>query len=129
MPDALNPQVVDSVTTDNIKTIAEAGAHAMATAMQNLAAFQQASNSNILAIQQAAQQSLVAQTNAMTNLLMATTGAIVKNLLEVDPGEAISVQKELSGNDTAQMLAQLLAALNSGQQGVKSAGNTPPVTP
>lgn len=129
MPAELNPQVVDSVTTDNIKTIAEAGAHSIAVAMQNLVSFQQVSNSNLLAIQNAAQQSVLAQTQALTNLMMATTGAIVKNLLEVDPGEAISVQKELSGNDTAQMLAQLLAALNSGQQGVKSAQTTPPVTP
>lgn len=52
-----------------------------------------------------------------------------KKLTEVDTLEALSVSKAMTGNDTAQVLAQLLADLGTGEQVSKTAGNTPPVTP
>jgi len=66
---------------------------------------------------------------SMSQLNMAVTSKCVELVLAGQAEEAVSIQKTLTGNDLAQQLQQLLTALNSGQQGVKSAGNTPPVTP
>lgn len=114
----VNEQVIDSVTTGNVKTIAEAGSF-----------YTQMGFSNAVANQQLAQANALAHQQAMNQISQAATGALVKSIIEVDPSQAVAEQKVLSGNDTAGFLAALLAALNSGQQGVKAAGNTPPVTP
>jgi len=118
MPDVVNPQAVDAVTLSNVKTIAETGAAANA----NLA--QMAANAAGLAVQNA-----VAQQQQMNQIGNALTTQAVNLLLNIDPAEAIAASKAMTGNDTAATISNLLAALNSGQQGVKSAGNTPPVTP
>jgi hypothetical protein len=99
--------LVDSVSNANIKTIAEAGAHAMAQIFQSSAAH--ANRLNILA------------EGALAKSL--------KNMQELDVSEAVSEQKVLSGNDLGQVLASLNAAVAAAQQLVKGAGNTPPVTP
>lgn len=114
----VNEQVVDSITTGNVKTIGEAGSF-----------YTQMGFANAVANQQQAQQNALSHQQAMNAISQAATGAIVKSLIEVDPSQSVSENKLLTGNDTAAMLANLLAALNSGQQGVKAAGNTPPVTP
>lgn len=100
-------EALDAVGHNNVKTIGEAGAFYAAQMMADT----------------------VGDARAFAEIRRASTAASVKLLLEADPIEAISVQKVLSGNDTASTLAQLLAALNSGQQGTKSAQTTPPVTP
>lgn len=115
---AVNEQVVDSVTISNVKTIAESGSF-----------YAQMGFANAVANQQQAQQNALSHQQAMNQISQAATGAIVKSLIEVDPSQSVSESKLLTGNDLASTLAQLLSALNSGQQGVKAAGNTPPVTP
>lgn len=100
-------EALDAVAHNNVKTIGEAGAFYASLAMADA----------------------VADQRAFGEIRRAATSAAVKNLLEADPIEAVSTLKVLSGNDSAQTLATLLAALNSGQQGVKVAQTTPPVTP
>jgi len=118
MADVVSPQVVDSVTIDNVKTIAGSAAAANA----NLA--QMAASAAGLSIQNA-----VSQQQAMQQISNAIVTQAVNLLLNADPSEAISVSKEMSGNDLGQQLAQLLAVIASNQQSSKAAGNTPPVTP
>jgi len=103
---ALPDDIRESLAVSNIKTIAEAGAFFMARGFADATAH--ANRLNILA------ETAMAQA--------------VKGLQEVDPIEAISTLKMLSGNDVATTLAQLLTSLASGQQAVKSAQTTPPVT-
>lgn len=71
----------------------------------------------------------VSHQQSMNAIAAAATGNIVRNLTEVDPMQAISVLKATSGNDLAQQLGALLAALSSNQIGAKVAGATPPPTP
>lgn len=55
--------------------------------------------------------------------------AASEKMTAIDPAEAFASKQMFTGDAVAQQLASLLAAINSGQQGTKSAGNTPPVTP
>ncbi len=103
----LSPEIVESVANTNLKNVGEAPAFYSGLAMGNAVAHQQ----GLQLVQQAA------------------IGSIVKKLTEIDAAEAVSVLKATSGNEVATTMTQLLAALNSGQQGVKSAQTTPPVTP
>lgn len=111
MPDETQGQIPDeireSVAINNIKTLGESAAFYTQLAMGNAVSHQNRLN-------------VIAET---------TVGQICKALIEVDPSESVAIQKLLSGNDLAQQLAQLLAALASNQQGVKAAQTTPPVTP
>ena len=52
----------------------------------------------------------------------------IKGLLEVDPLEAVSVVKAMTGDDVAQQIMNKLAALGGGQQVAKVAQSTPPET-
>lgn len=100
-------EAAESVAFSNVKVVGEGPAFYSNLAMGNSVSHQQ----------------------SMQTILTAATGSIVKKLTEVDTLEAISVLKATSGNDLGQQLAGLIASISSAQQGVKSAGNTPPVTP
>ena len=65
----------------------------------------------------------------MNAISEAAIGSIVKNLTEIDPSQSVSLLKAMSGNDLAQQLSALAAALSGSQQGVKAGQTTPPVTP
>lgn len=107
MAEAVNPEkIVESVSVGNLKTIADASAHSMALAMQNAVAHQQ----------------------AMQQIQLSVVGNITKRLTEVDPAEARSIGKVLTGNDLAEQLAQLSSAIASIQQQMKGAQTTPPPT-
>jgi len=101
-----NETIVDTLSIDNMKTIGEMGAHSIGLAMQNAVSHQQ----------------------AMNQLSLAAVGSIVKNMSELDPAQAVSILKATSGNEVAATIAQLAAALSSGQQVTKAAQTTPPVT-
>ena len=103
----LNETIVDAVATNNVKTIGESASHSMGLAFANAVAHQ----------------------NRMNVIAEAAVGNIVKNLTEMDPGQAASILKTLSGNEVASQLSALLAAIASGQQQVKGAQTTPPPTP
>lgn len=107
MPEVVNPAVVDAVTAANFKAVAEQVAVATNLMMHEA----------------------VAGFGRRAALADAYLAVALKNAHEIDPSEAIANVKALTGNDAADQLSKLLAALASGQQASKVAGNTPPVTP
>jgi hypothetical protein len=118
MADVVNPQVVDSVTIDNVKAIAGAGAEAQATVSKAI------SNAVAILVNDAA--SSAARRNNIADAAMA---AVLKDMATIDPSEAVSVAKEMSvGTDLPSILAQLGSVLGSLQQFTKTAQTTPPPT-
>lgn len=114
----VSPEVIQSVADVNEKNLGDAPAVAVASLYQGYAQAAVIAAQNLVTQQQ--------QFNAISNAL---TAKVAEMLATNDPLEALGAVKALSGNDVAAQMQALLAALNSGQQGVKSAGNTPPVTP
>jgi hypothetical protein len=106
-------QIVDSVAIANTKAVAEGAAFYSNLAMANSVQHQNLTQQNALAEQSA---------------MGVARLAAVKNLIEADPAQAMAVNKMMTGNDVASQMQALLAALNSGQQGAKSAQSTPPET-
>ena len=99
--------IVESVAIDNVKTVAGGPAFYSNLAMGNSVSHQQGMNA----------------------ILTAAVGSVVKGLTEIDPSEAASISRTLTGHDTAAGITALLGALQSGQVGTKIAQSTPPVTP
>lgn len=118
MPDAAqaNPEtgvassipdnILEAVAVNNVKTLGEATAHSIALAQQNAVAHQ----------------------NRVNAIAEAAMSQAIKGLLETDPIEAIANSKMLTGNDTAQQIAQLSAAVSAMQASIKAGQTTPPVT-
>jgi hypothetical protein len=106
-------QIVDSVAIDNVKSIAGGSAFYSNLAMAN-----------------AVHHQALAQANAISeqNAMGVARLSAVKQLVEVDPAQSVALNKIMTGNDVAAQMQALLAALNSGQQGTKSAQTTPPQT-
>lgn len=114
---ALNEEIVSSIAIANLKTVAEQPA-----LLSNIALSNQIFNQNM------SQQNSLAEQNAMGIARLAA----VKSMTEfnpMDPSQARSEQHALTGDSVASQMQALLAALNSGGQGVKSLSVTPPVTP
>ena len=105
------------IAIDNVKTIAAAPA-------VNSSFYQGLAMGNAVHNQNLSQQNAIAEQNAMGVARLAT----VKQLIEVDPTESVAVNKMMTGNDVASQMQSLLAALNSGTQGVKATVITPPLT-
>jgi len=107
----LPEQIVDSVAIANVKAVAEGGAFYSNLAMANAVQHQNLSQQNAVAEQ-------------------AATGVVrlsaLKGIVETDPIQAMAINKMMTGNDTASQMQALLAALNSGGQGVKAVAVTPP---
>lgn len=101
---ALSQDVVQSVAESNFKNLSDGAAFAVNLAYQDAVAHQRSVNS----------------------LREAALGAALKGLVELDPGEALSQVKALSGNDLGSTIVQLLASLASSQQQSKVAQSTPP---
>lgn len=99
--------ITDSVAITNVKTSAE-----------QVPFYQSLANANAVAHQQ-----------GMQTILTGIVGALGNKIANLDAAEAASVNKVATGNDVASMITALMSALNSGQQGVKSAQTTPPTTP
>lgn len=115
---AATDQIVETISIENLKTIAGASAAAQAQLSSLIAP------SIALAVQNA-----VANQQQMNSIDRAATGAIVNKLIHMDTEEASAIVKTNTGNDVSSQLQSLLASLSSGQVGSKIAGNTPPVTP
>ena len=118
----VNEQVIDAVTAANVKNLGDAPAEAIAMVYQGLA------QTMVLAMQDS--QAAASRRNVLADTLLGRACGSVLDAGNV--AEAIAASRALSssgGTDLAAMMSQLLAALNSGQQGVKSAQTTPPVTP
>jgi hypothetical protein len=118
MADAVNPQIIDSVTAANAKSLGDGPAIAMDIVYQSLAQAISLSFQNAVSSQQ-----------RMNEIANVATAAILKDLTSIDPEEAISTAKELSvGTDLPTVIAQLGTALGSLQQFIKTAQTTPPET-
>lgn len=114
---ALADDVREAVANANFKVTAEAP-----TVMQNLAL------QNFIAHQQRLNQIAESELVSAQALNRAILGRVVNSLLDTEPTDALAAQKVFSGNDVAQQITSLLAALASGQQGAKVAQTTPPPT-
>jgi len=109
MPEPVSETVdnaVEAVNVGNVKTVAEAAAVSLAQTFQDQAAHR-------------------ARLNVLAEQLLSVAA---KGLHEVDPTEAISTLKTLTGNDPAQSMNAILAALAANQQNVKAAQTTPPTS-
>jgi hypothetical protein len=97
-------QTLDTINNANLKTVGEMAAHSSGLAMQNA----------------------VAHSGAMNQIRELAMGSLAKSMTELDPSQAIAILKATTGNESASQISALLAALSSGQQGVKAAQTTPP---
>lgn len=97
--------IIDSVSNDNVKTVAGQPAVLANLSLQNLVAHQ----------------------NRMHIIAEAATGNIVRRMTELDPSEAASILKTTQADLPAQVagLAEAIAAI---QQQMKGAQTTPPPT-
>ena|SRR5215831_5169448 len=116
MADVVNPQIVDSVTMDNAKMVAGAGADAQASLARVV--------TSALGILVQDSVASAARRNNMADAAMAT---VLKSMSEIDPTEAVSTAKTLTST-LPDVLAQLGAAIAAIQQITKEAQTTPPVT-
>lgn len=107
--------ITESVAIDNVKTIAS-GPSVNSQFYQGLAMGNAVANQNLQ------QQQAVAEANSMGIARLAS----ISKLIEIDPTESVAINKVMTGNDVASQMQSLLAALNSGGQGVKSLVVTPP---
>jgi len=119
----IDPAITQSVAEDNIKAIAAGPANAQVHLNSVMA------HSQGLAMQamQAALQEFLGSVGRRNNMADMAMASAMTRMNEMDPAQAISMSKGMTA-DTPSVLAQLLAALASGQQGVKAAETTPPVT-
>lgn len=110
-------QIVDSVAIDNVKSVASGSAFYSNLAMNNS-----------VYMQQLAQQEALSSSRAMEVARLNAAHQGSRNAYEVNSEEARANAAMLSGDAIAQQMQSILGALNSGGQGVKSMGITPPVT-
>lgn len=114
----VNEQVTDSITQVDTKVMGEIPAQAMGMLTHGMVQDQLRANQNATVQQQ--QGWLLA--NAITTMA-------VNKILNLDPAEAVSLMKAMTGNDLGQQITGLVAAIGAGQQATKGAQTTPPVTP
>ncbi|ETW95684.1 MAG: hypothetical protein ETSY1_29585 [Candidatus Entotheonella factor] len=117
-PTALNGLITDAVTQANVKVMAEAPAQALANVYQVAGQVNGMDMQNAVSAQQ--QMNSIAQavtTQGANAVLTVDTAAIGRATLELMTGNSVAVQ-----------LAQLLASVASGQEGVKAAYGAPPTT-
>lgn len=113
--------ITESVAVDNVKTIAAGPATGVAF-YGNLAMANAVANQNLQ------QQEALNSARAMEVARLNAVHGGSKFTYELGAEEARANQKLLTGDSVAQQMQSLLAALNSGGQGVKSMGITPPPT-
>lgn len=112
MAEVANPQITDTISIDNMKTIGEAGSFAIG---QQMIIMTQLTADSVAA---------AARRNALADGYM---GQALKMMAEVDPVEAASLAKTLNA-DLPNVLAQLGTAIAQIQQVLKGAQTTPPPT-
>jgi hypothetical protein len=100
---SLDQSTLEAVNNTNYKVLGEAPAYLMGQAFSDS----------------------VDHRRRVNALAEAYLGQALKAMVEVDPSEAISQVKQLTGNDLAAQVSQLAAAVASIQQYVKAAQSTP----
>lgn len=119
----IDPAITQSVAEDNLKNIAGSAANGQAH-LNSVIAFTQA---NAMQMINASMQEYLASIGRRNNMADIAMAQAMTRMQEMDPQQALALSKSMS-SDTPTMLAQLLAALGSGQQVAKVAETTPPVT-
>lgn len=102
MADKVDGSVVDAVTIGNVKTVAEAGAFAIASLFQH--------NTNVA--------------RRVDSLSEAHLGKVLDSFASVDPVESVAVTK-LFKSEADSSIASLIAQLDTAQIGTKIAQSTP----
>jgi hypothetical protein len=105
MAEKVDPQTIDALTLSNVKTIAEAGAFAMAQRFQDE----------------------VAHARRVNMMAEAHLGKVLSNFTSADPVEAVTTAK-LFKSEAESGLSSLVSQLALGQLGSKVAQSTPPET-
>jgi len=100
-------QTIDTLNNVNLKTVGEQAAFSTGLSMENAVSHQQ----------------------AMNQIRELSMGNLAKKMTELDVMESLAVVKATSGNDVANQISALMAALAAGQSATKAAQTTPPVTP
>lgn len=108
--ETVNSQIVDGVAIDNAKCVAGQPASLANLALANAVSFQQLAN------------------NSMVSLMASVNARCVDHVLDTSIIDAVAVNKVATGNDVAQQLATLGAAIAQVQQTMKGAQTTPPST-
>jgi len=103
---SLAQPVVDAVANANFKNLSEGASFYLNLAMADAVAHQRSVNA----------------------VREAVLSSALKGLVEIDPTQAMSQLKLISGNDLGAQITQLLASLASNQQQTKVAQTTPPET-
>jgi hypothetical protein len=114
MPDVLDPQVVDEITTMNAKSLSDGFQTAVLLATQNAVANQQTVQSVVTANLQ----------NGLA-LAQALTARATRFVFDISAEQAAAFDRQL-GADMAGRLANIEASLAGGQQMAKIAQSTPP---
>jgi len=97
---ALPNDIRESIAIGNVKSVAE-----QPSMLSNLAYANQIGNVNL------SQQNAVANQQAMNQLALTVTGKVVNLISNLSPMEGIAVTKLNTGNDIAQQIADLKAAI------------------
>lgn len=108
-----NSQVVDTISIENLKTVAGASAFAMAQVFQ--------AQSQALGMQF---QNATSHQNRLNLLAEAYVGRALTEAASVDPAEAVATAKLFKGESDSSLLS-LLTALSGGQIGAKIGQSTP----
>ena len=116
MPDVANPQVVDTISTTNLKTLAEG------TAFATNNVHQMAAQTIGLAMQNA-----VTTQQRMNDVGVQASQGFTNNMHNLDLKEASAIAT-VKGTDLASLATQLATATAAIQQLAKVAQTTPPVT-
>lgn len=116
MPDASNPQVVDTISTTNLKTLAEGTAFAT-------------NNVHQIAAQTVglAMQNAVTTQQRMNDVGVQASQGFTNNMHNLDLKEASAIST-VKGADLASIASQLATATAAIQQLAKIAQSTPPQT-
>jgi hypothetical protein len=117
MPEAIDPAILQSVADANFKTIAEQPALMANAQMQQF-----------LQLVNAQYQNFLDHRNDLREIGKSNLGRILDNLNNYDPIESRAANQAISGNNTAEIMAALTAAMAQNQQAVKAAQSTPPVS-
>ena len=125
----------ESVIFNNVKNLGEKAAYEMGLSFQGSRQIQEVALQNFVNASQVATQIMQSQVQSAftvnTSLMTVLTQFIAahsKSVVEPDPIEAISTLKMMTGDSMAEKMTNLIAALSSGQQQVKTAQTTPPPT-
>ncbi|MEM9216679.1 MAG: R body protein [Cyanobacteria bacterium P01_F01_bin.150] len=97
---ALPNDILESIAIGNVKSVAE-----QAAMLSNL------SYSNLISNINLAQQNAVSNQQAMNQLNLSVTGKIVNLVSNLSPMEAAAIVKMDTGNDLAQQVSDLKAAV------------------